>query len=371
MGKKALNPDLADVARHFQVEGEFLEARPHGSGHIHDTYAVLFKSKSGKTHPYLLQRINQHVFKDPQSLVQNIERITRHLQRKITACGGDPLRETLTLIPTKAGYYLFQDVQGNFWRAYIFIENAHTTDKADSPLQVYQAARSYGKFQSLLADFSAGDLVETIPSFHHTPQRFQALLEAIRRDACNRVSSAEEEIRFSRDREQDTRVLVDLIGQGKLPLCITHNDTKLNNVMFDDVSGEGICVIDLDTVMRGTVLYDFGDAVRSAAALSAEDDARISGSALSLDIFEHLTRGYIESAGDFLTPVELDNLVLSAKLMSLECGLRFLTDHLNGDTYFKVSRPGQNLDRCRAQFNLVRDIESHSQEMQRIVDRYR
>jgi hypothetical protein len=369
VGKKELNPDLARVVGNFQFKGNFIEALPHGSGHIHDTYAVWFRTRSGKPHPYLLQRINQHVFKDPQNLVQNIERITRHLQRKITTNGGDPLRETLTLIPTKSGLSIYEDGLGGFWRAYVFIENAFTVDKANSTLQVYQAAKSYGKFQTLLADFPARDLVETIPDFHHTPRRFQNLMEAVGRDACGRVSSAEMEIQFARERRQDTRLLVDLIDQGELPIRITHNDTKLNNVMFDDASGEAVCVIDLDTVMPGTVLYDFGDAVRSAAALSAEDEHGTSGPAFSLDIFEYLTRGYLESAGGFLTPAELDNLVFSAKLMSLECGMRFLTDYLNGDTYFKVNRSGQNLDRCRTQFRLVKDIEAHMDDMQHIVDK--
>ncbi len=366
-----MNPDIARLVENFQFEGEFIEARPHGSGHIHDTYAVWCQTPGREPHPYLLQRINRHVFKDPQGLVRNIERVTRHLQEKISAQGGNLQRETLTLIPTKAGENVYKDWQGEYWRAYIYIEKAHTIDKADSPQQVYQAAKSYGRFQSLLADFPAGDLAETIPFFHHTPRRFHDLMDAVGRDACGRVSSAEKEIQFARDRELDTHLLVDLVEQGKLPLRITHNDTKLNNVMFDDASGEGICVIDLDTVMPGTALYDFGDAVRSAAVLSAEDDPDTSESVISLDIFEHLTRGYLESAGGFLTNTEVDNLVLSAKLMSLECGIRFLTDHLNGDTYFKINRSGQNLDRCRVQFQLVRAIELQAKEMKRIVDGYR
>lgn len=303
--------------------------------------------------------------------MENIEAVTTHLRRKIIAVGGDPERETLNLIPTVEGRSFYRTRDGNYWRAYIFIEGAQTYEVVESLDHVYNAAKAFGNFQKLLSDFPAGQLHETIPNFHHTGKRFEAFVEAVERDVKNRAQSVREEIEFVERRAEDTSVLVDLFGQGKLPERVTHNDTKFNNVLIDNETGEGICVIDLDTVMSGLSLYDFGDSVRTGAALAAEDEQELSKAGIGLETFDRLTRGYLDAARDFLTPTELDYLVFSAKLMTFECGIRFLTDHLDGDVYFKIHRENHNLDRCRTQFKMVRDMEDKFNQMVRIVEKYR
>jgi hypothetical protein len=369
MNPSAAAADLASVAKSFQFQGTFLEAGFSGYGHIHDTYAAWFQVGRGQRHRYLLQRINHEVFRDPEALMRNIERVTTHLHKRIAAQGGDPARETLTLIPTVDGGTFYRDPTADYWRAYIFIEGARTYEVAESPDQVYQAARAFGDFQKHLADFPAEALHETIPDFHHTPKRFEALLASLRRDVANRAWTAREEIAFVEQRAEQMSVLVDLLAEGKVPARVTHNDTKLNNVMIDDETGEAVCVIDLDTVMPGLVLYDFGDAVRAAANPAAEDECDLSKVVFDLPIFERLVAGYLDSAGEFLTVDEADYLAFSARLITLEIGMRFLTDYLDGDVYFKVARDGHNLDRCRTQFKMVRDMEACSEQMSCIVDR--
>lgn len=364
----AAAPDLASVVREFQFEGTFLEAGPSGYGHIHDTYAAWFQTRLGRRHRYLLQRINHEVFRDPVALMQNIERVTAHLRQRIAAQGGDPGRQTLTLIPAVDGGTFHRGANGDYWRAYVFIEGARTYEVAENPDQVYQAAHAFGEFQKLLADLPADALHETIPNFHHTPKRFEALLASVERDVANRARSAREEIAFVGQRADQMAVLVDLLAGGQLPARVTHNDTKLNNVMIDDETGEAVCVIDLDTVMPGLVLYDFGDAVRAAANPAAEDERDLAKVVFDLPIFERLVAGYVDSACAFLSPVEASYLAFSARLITLEIGMRFLTDYLDGDIYFKVARDGHNLDRCRTQFKMVRDMEACFDQMSRTVE---
>ena len=359
--------DLATLASCFQFEGHFLQAEPLPSGHINDSYAASFHLPGGSPRRYLLQRINHHVFRTPEKLMQNIEAITAHLRAKIVSSGGDPERETLTLIPTLDGGVLHRPSGGHYWRAAIFIEGARTYDIVESLDHVYSAGRAFGNFQRLLGDFPAGQLHETIPDFHHTPKRFAAFVKAVERDVANRASSVQAEIAFVEQRAADMPILVDLLAQGQLPLRVTHNDTKFNNVMIDDRTGEGICVIDLDTVMPGLSLYDFGDAIRSGANSAAEDERNVSQVTLDLDIFDHFAAGYLHTARGFLTALEIEYLPFSARLMTLECGMRFLTDHLNGDVYFRIHHSNHNLDRCRAQFKMVRDMEARFDEMVRIV----
>jgi Ser/Thr protein kinase RdoA (MazF antagonist) len=362
--------DFADIVRCFAFEGDFLRAYPYGSGHINDTYAAEFRKDDGVAHRYLLQRINHDVFKNPEQLMHNIERVIRHLREKIRAAGGNPQREAMCLIPTiDGGTYCRMD-SGDYWRGFVLIEGAQTYEIAESMKHVYCAARAFGSFQGLLSDFPAGHLHETIPGFHNTPQRFQAFVEAVERDTANRAHAVRREIAFVEQRAGETSVLIDLLDQGLLPERVTHNDTKFNNVMIDDETGEAVCVIDLDTVMPGSALYDFGDSVRAAANSAAEDEPDLSKVAFRLDIFEHLAAGYLDSTRDFLTPAERDYLAFSAKLMTFECGMRFLADHLNGDTYFKVHREGHNLDRCRTQFKMVQDMEAQYDQMMRIVELY-
>jgi Ser/Thr protein kinase RdoA (MazF antagonist) len=302
--------------------------------------------------------------------MHNIETVTGHIRKKVVDAGGDPERETLNLIPTVDGGTLHITPDGNYWRAYLFIEGARTYEAAEGPGYVYNAAQAFGEFQRLVGDYPAGKLHEIIPGFHDTPARFEVFVERVERDAGNRARSASAEIQFAEARADHTPVLVDLLRQGELPQRVTHNDTKFNNVMFDDETGEGICVIDLDTVMPGLSLYDFGDAVRSGANTAAEDERDLSQVSFDLGVFELYLRGYLDSARDFLTPLEVAYLPFSARLITFETGLRFLTDYLDGDVYFKTQRPQQNLDRCRTQFKMVRDMEREFGRMEKILERY-
>ena len=361
----------AEVARHFEFEGDFLDARPYGCGHINDTYIVRCRTADGVTRRYTLQRINHHVFQDPEALTRNIEAVTAHLRRKVLAAGGDPERETLTLVPAENRSTLHRTDDGDYWRAYLFIEGARTHESVESLEQVYSAAQAFGRFQELLSDFPPDQLHETIPDFHNTPKRFAACMEAVKRDTHNRARAAAAEIAFVTQRAGEVSILVDLLAQGALPERVTHNDTKLNNVMIDDETGMGICVIDLDTVMPGLSLYDFGDTVRSSGNPAAEDERDLAKVGIDLAVFDALTRGYLEATRDFLTPAEVDLLPFSARLMTLECGMRFLTDHLNGDVYFKTHRENHNLDRCRAQFKMVAEMEERFGEMVGVVEGYR
>jgi len=303
--------------------------------------------------------------------MQNVERVTSHLRKKIIAAGGDPDRETLNLIPTVDGKTFYRTQDGSYWRAYVFIEGAQTYEAVENLDHVYNASKAFGKFQKLVSDFPPGQLYETIPNFHHTTKRFEAFIEAVERDVKNRAQSVRAEVEFVEKRADDTSVLLDLLDQGKLPERVAHNDTKFNNVMIDSETGEGICVVDLDTVMPGLSLYDFGDSVRSGTNPAAEDERNLSKVCIDLEIFDCFAHGYLDAARDFSTPTEVDYLAFSARLMTFECGIRFLTDHLNGDTYFKIHRENHNLDRCRTQFKMVEDMEERFDQMERIVEKYR
>ena len=356
--------DVRDVARHFQIYGEFRSAEPYGSGHINDTYCAIF-DQAGTVARYILQRINHNIFKKPVSLMENIQRVTTHLAGKMS---GEPdfSRRVLTLIPVRNGLIYHHDEQGNYWRAYLFIEKAKTYDAVESAGQAFEAARAYGRFQKLLADLPAPRLHDTIPDFHHTPKRFAALVKAIENDAANRAGLAKAEIDFALQRA----AIVDVLINAKLPERVTHNDTKFKNVMLDDVTGEGVCVVDLDTLMPGLTLYDFGDMVRTTTSPAKEDELDLTRVAMQLPMFEALLKGYLTFAVDFLTPAEKRLLAFSGKLITFEIGLRFLTDFLGGDTYFKVHRNGHNLDRCRTQFKLVESIEHQEAQMNKLVEEF-
>ena len=363
----SIHNTLKNVASKFALNGECIDGEPYGSGHINDTYAVSIK-QSDQTARYIFQRINHEIFKNPVALVENITRVTRHIHNKLEQDNTSDIdRCTLTLIPTIEGDNILIDTDGLYWRAYIFIENAKTYDIIESTDQAYQAARAFGQFQCQLADLPSPRLHETIPNFHHTRSRFDALLKAADIDCCERVASAQEELAFAKDHESVVDVLLDLQASGDLPERITHNDTKLNNVMIDDDTGEGICVIDLDTVMPGIALYDFGDMVRTATNTGAEDELDLSKISMDIGMFEALTLGYLSAAGSMLVPKEIEYLPFSGKLIALETGLRFLTDYLQGDVYFKTHRERHNLDRCRTQFKLVQSIEDQKKVMQQIV----
>lgn len=353
-------PDLQAIASQFDIEGTFLAGAPYGSGHINDTYRVVHRLGTRDV-PTILQRINHQIFKNPVALMDNVQRVTTHLRQKL---GSDQARRALTLIPTRDGQALHRDAVGHFWRAYVFIEQARTYDAVESTDQAFQAARAFGAFQQMLADLPPPRLHETIPDFHHTPKRFAALEAARQTDPAGRVRDVGPELEFAFQRQSLTGVLLD----AGLPERITHNDTKFNNVMLDDATGDGVCVIDLDTVMPGLALYDFGDMVRTTTSPAREDERDLAQVRMQFPMFEALVRGYLSTAGAFLTPAEKALLPVAGQLITFEIGLRFLTDYLNGDTYFKVHREGHNLDRCRSQFRLVASIECQESNMHQLVE---
>jgi hypothetical protein len=357
-----LKHDVRQVARQFQIYGEFRSAGPYGSGHINDTYCTVF-DQAGSPVRYILQRINHRIFPNPVQLMENISRVTAHLGGKV-AGEFDFSRRVLTLVPARDGLYFSRDGDGNYWRTYLFIEQALTYDAVESTRQAYEAARAYGRFQKLLADLPAPRLHNTIPDFHHTPRRFTALENTIQADVANRASLARREIEFALRRKALCGVLLD----ARLPERVTHNDTKFNNVMLDNSSGEGICVIDLDTVMPGLVAYDFGDMVRTTTSPVKEDELDLSRVTMQFPMFEALLRGYLSSAAGFLTREEKQHLGFAGKLITFEIGLRFLTDYLAGDTYFKIHREHHNLDRCRTQFKLVESIEDQEDSINKLIE---
>jgi predicted NBD/HSP70 family sugar kinase len=357
-----LKHDVRAVAREFLIHGAFQEACPYGNGHINDTYCVRY-DQAGIPVRYIFQRVNHNVFKDPDALMQNVQRVTAHVAAKLHAA-PDASRGVLTLIPTRNGRVWHHDEAGNCWRVYLFIENARTYDAVQSPRQAFEAARAFGRFQKLLADLPAPRLHDTIPDFHHTPKRFARLEQAIAANTANRAGLAGREIEFALQRQGDTNVLL----RAGLPERVTHNDTKLNNVMLDDATGEGVCVIDLDTVMPGLALYDFGDMVRTTTSPAREDELNLANVTMQFPMFEALVRGYLTSAGELLTKEEKQLLAFAGKLITFEIGIRFLTDFLEGDTYFKVHRENHNLDRCRTQFRLVESIEQQEAAMNRLVE---
>jgi len=363
--------DLRTVAAQFQIYGDFREAAPCSSGHINDTYAGIF-DQAGSPARYIFQRINHNVFKDPAGLMDNIQRVTTHVRRKLEAAGAEQIsRRVLTLVPTHAGKCFHADGEGNYWRCYLFIGQARSYDQIKSPRQAFQAARAFGQFQEQLADLPAPRLHDTIPNFHHTRSRFDALRLAIERDARNRAAGVKADIEFALRHEPLVDVLLDLQARGLLPERVTHNDCKLGNVILDDATGEGLCVIDLDTVMPGLSLYDFGDLCRTATCPTAEDERDLSKVEASMEMFQALVSGYLASAGAFLNTAEKDHLVFCAKLITFEMGIRFLADHLAGDIYYKIHRPGQSADRARVQFKLIESFERNEEAMRRIVDEHR
>lgn len=355
--------DLAAIVRNFQIYGHFLGAEPYGSGHINDTFASVF-DQSGVNVRYIHQRINHNIFTDPEGLMDNVYRVTKHLYKKNETRGlPEPARRALTVVPALDGQPCYMDKNGNYWRTYLFIEKARTYDIIETEQQAYSTGRAFGEFQKLLVDIDGPRLKETIPNFHNTPMRLDGFKKALTADTCNRAQGVREEIDFILENEADCSLLIDLHKNGEIPERITHNDTKLNNVMIDDETQEGICVIDLDTVMPGLVHYDFGDMIRTSTSPAAEDEQDSSKVGMQMYMFKALTRGYIERTGDFLTKKEKEMLPFSGKLITLTIGIRFLTDYLSGDIYFKIQREEHNLDRCRTQLALVRSIEEQLEDM--------
>ncbi len=357
------------IVREFCIDGDPVEATPLGHGHINDTFVATYR-RAGRSVRYVHQRINSHVFKDPAAVMDNIARVTQHIRAKLLAASvPDVERRVLTLVPTRNGGTFHRTADGDYWRTYPFIENAHVCDVVETSEQAYQAGLAFGRFQQQLSDLPLPRLAETIPHFHDTPERFARLEQAILRDTVNRVAGAKPEIEFALRHKKMTGTLLDLLARGAIPERIAHNDTKFNNVMLDDATGEALCVLDLDTVMPGLVLYDFGDMVRTATCVCAEDETDLSKVRMEMPMFEALTRGYLAAVGNVLNAAEKRHLASAGKLMTFEVGIRFLTDHLEGDGYFKVHRPAQNLDRCRNQFALVKSITEQEEAMNRVVER--
>ncbi|MCQ2397282.1 MAG: aminoglycoside phosphotransferase family protein [Lentisphaeria bacterium] len=362
MSKEILEK-IAPIAAHFDLRGVVTDAEPWGSGHINNTFRLTV-DQSGLAVHYILQGINQRVFPNVAKLMENIQRVTKHVASR------NPLdsRASLTIINSDANLPYWQNpADGEFYRVYIFIEGAKTVDAVTCPEQAFQAAKAFGAFQCALADMPGGPLFESIVDFHHTPKRFVKFHKALAEDKLGRAKFCQKEIDFALAHEQEASIVVDLLANGGLPSRVTHNDTKINNVMLDDKTGEGVCVIDLDTCMPGSVLYDFGDEIRTTTATAAEDERDLSKVIFDLGLFEALVKGYLTTAGGFLTAEEKRLLPFSGRLLTGECGLRFLTDYLEGDTYFKIHREGHNLDRCRTQFELVRQMEEKEAAMNAFV----
>jgi Ser/Thr protein kinase RdoA (MazF antagonist) len=357
---------LPSAASAFAFPGRPVAFAPWGSGHINETWAVTLEG--GNARRAILQRINTDVFRDADSLMGNVARVTGHLAAKL-AGAPDASRRALALIPARDGAWLHRDADGRVFRAYSFVEGARSWDLLTSPRQAFEAAKAFGTFQRLLSDLPPPRLAETIPHFHDTPRRLARFREVVAADPRNRAAGVAREIAFVERRESLAGSLAALAAAGLLAERVTHNDTKLNNVLLDDATGEGICVIDLDTVMPGLLLHDFGDMVRTAANPVAEDERDAARVVASVPMFEALVRGYLEAMAGALSPLERERLVVAGKLLTYECGMRFLTDHLEGDVYFRIHREGHNLDRARTQFALVASLEAQEEALSRLVER--
>ena len=369
MSSTAVPPELHAIIPAFPLPGRLVSAALHGSGHINETYAAVFADGAG-TRRYVFQKINHRIFKNVPGLMDNVRRVTAHIAAKVRAASGEAAaRRVLTLVPVRDGQSFAQDAAGGYWRVYDFIEGAHTVDRVTSEAQARAVAAAFGEFQAQLADLPGGRLHETIPNFHHTRSRFDAFRRAVAADAKGRAAEVAAEIEFASAREADSDVLLDLLVRGEITERVTHNDTKINNVMLDDVTGQTVAVIDLDTIMPGLPLYDFGEMVRTSASSTLEDDPDAGNMRVQLPLFRALVEGYLASAvGGVLNATERAHLGFAGKLMTYENGLRFLTDYLQGDTYYKIKHPRHNLDRCRTQFALVRSIEAEQGAMTAIVE---
>ncbi len=346
----------------FDIDGDIIKSEEYGNGHINKTYLVTTTTEK----KYILQQININVFKRPKDVMENIELVTNHIRSKESCNGQDASRASLEIVGTKRnGSYV--KLRENYWRCYKFIAGAKTYEKITNPLQFYEVGKAIGKFQLQLSDFPIERLHITIPDFHNTPKRYETFISVANMDEYDRGLDVFNEFKFICDRQDDMRIIEDGLTNGSIPLRVTHNDTKLNNIMIDESTNEAVCVIDLDTVMPGSVLYDFGDAIRVGASTAVEDEKDLSKIQVDFELFELFTRGFLETVHHILTPTEVENLVNSAKIITLECGMRFLTDYLDGDHYFAIHYEGHNLVRARAQFKFVEEIEKNYDQLQKIV----
>ena len=360
---------ISQILTAYVLPGTVADVARHGKGHINDTFCVVCKTPEGGTARFILQRLSQAAFPHPEEVMENFVGITSYLRREILAEGGDPLRETLSLVKTGDGADFVTDAEGRAWRLMPFIENADCYQSA-TPELFAASGRAFGRFQYMLRDYPARTLHETIPHFHDTESRFEQFLAALEADKLNRAEGVSPEIQFILRRKADCGVALRALREGKLPLRVTHNDTKLNNILIDRDTHEGICIIDLDTTMPGLAINDFGDSIRFGANHCMEDEQDLTKVNFDISLYEVFTRSFLEGARGSLTPAELEYLPWGARLMTLECGIRFLTDYLDGDHYFHVSHPRQNLDRARTQLKLVKDMEEQFDAMGAVVAKY-
>ncbi len=365
-----MNTDkLNKIIKAFCLPGVITDIKPIVTGHINTTYRVTVE-ENGIKKPYTFQTINKYVFKNPELVMDNILKVTTHLKKKISEAGGDPERECLTVIKTYDNLPYYIDENGEYWRVYSFVDDSYTVDVVETPAQLESAGRGFGRFQQMLADFPMSELAETIPSFHDTELRLSQLEEAVAEDRCGRASSVADEIDFFRKRKEVMCSLVKMQKEGKLPLRVTHNDTKFNNILIDNKTNEALCVIDLDTVMPGLSVHDFGDAIRFAANSAEEDETNLEKVYLDKELYKAFTKGFISELAGFVTDEEIRLMPLGALVITLELASRFLADYINGDVYFKIHRDGQNLDRARCQMKLASSMEENMDFMKKITEEY-
>lgn len=362
-----INKEVIEAFNSFGRDGEITTISQITTGLVNATYLVITETKK----KYMLQKINTYAFKKPAELMENMVGVTKYLREKIKEAGGDWTRETLTFIRNNNGKYFYIDSTGEAWRLYKYIDDSFTYNKAETGEMFKNAGQSFGHFMNQLAKYPADTLHETIVNFHNTPSRYNDFMKAVDEDVMGRMVEILNEIKFVTDRKADTSRLTDLMEKGVLPVRVTHNDTKLNNILFDADTKKSLCVIDLDTVMPGLSAYDFGDSIRSGANTANEDETDLSKVSIDLGYFENYVDGYLSETANVLNEAEIDSLAFGAKLMTFECGIRFLTDYLNGDKYFRIKYPEHNLVRARNQFRLVEDMETHMDEMQDIVMKYK
>ena len=369
-----LAPDMSVISQ-FCYEGTYVSLDVNNEGLINSTYVLTFSLPDGGRIRYVLQRINTSVFKNPTALMSNIFGVTEHIRQKMESQGENADRGVLHFIPTKDGQYGYIDADGDFWRTYVYVEHVIAHNTIERPRQFQNAGKGFGHFQNLLADYPSDRLYETIPLFHDTVNRYDNLMRSVEKDTAKRAASVQAEIEFAKAHKSYCHIITDGLANGSIPLRVTHNDTKLNNVLMDEETDEAVCVIDLDTIMPGSALYDFGDSIRFGTNSGAEDEPDLTKVHFVPELFEAFTEGFLSEVAETFTQAELDNLANSAIIMTLECGMRFLTDYLDGDVYFHTSRPTHNLDRTRTQFRLVEEMEAMLPELnatvRRIAEKYR
>ena len=351
-----------EALEYFSHIGKFVSCEPYGNGHINDTFLAV--ADNGKR--YIFQRINTNVFQNFKGVMKNIVAVTEHIRQKVEAEGGDPARSTLTVIHTNWGKRYFKDSIDSRWRMYEFVENTVAKERVDTVEEFGDCGEAFGRFQGWLSDFDASVLIEPIANFHNTPIRYENFLRAVEADPCGRVASVQKEIQFVMERAEFAKTLEIAYAEGRLPLRVTHNDTKLNNILFDADTQKPVCVIDLDTVMPGYSVNDFGDSIRFGANTAVEDEVDLSKVSLDLDLYHAFAKGFLKGCNGKLTKDEIELMPIGARMMTFECGMRFLTDYIEGDTYFRIAREGHNLDRARCQFALLEDMERKAEQMKLI-----